>query len=222
MMAESTLDDQTSYAGEVMRAYRSFGIPGIDMLCGFFEFTTAKQCQSAVRQYGRSGMLSELYGVTGWDFDFRGHKLHGDWQAALGVTVRVPHLSWVENALGADIIMAFDECSNYGSDKDYAKKALRRTINWLDRCYNHHKNENQMLFPIIQGNMYKDLRIQSAKETVPYAKMGIAIGGLSVGEPKEVMVEMLDVLAPYYPENMPRYLMGVGTPDYIIEGVLRG
>ena len=95
MMAESTLDDQTSYAGEVMRAYRSFGIPGIDMLCGFFEFTTAKQCQSAVRQYGRSGMLSELYGVTGWDFDFRGHKLHGDWQAALGVTVRVPHLSWV-------------------------------------------------------------------------------------------------------------------------------
>ena len=128
----------------------------------------------------------------------------------------------IENALGADIIMAFDECSNYGSDKEYAMQALRRTINWLDRCYNHHKNENQMLFPIIQGNLYKDLRIQSAKETIPYAKMGIAIGGLSVGEPKETMIEMLDVLAPYYPENMPRYLMGVGTPDYIIEGVLRG
>lgn len=128
----------------------------------------------------------------------------------------------IENALGADIIMAFDECSNYGSDKDYAMKALRRTVNWLDRCYNHHKNENQMLFPIIQGNLYKDLRVQSAKETIPYAKMGIAIGGLSVGEPKEKMIEMLDVLAPYYPENMPRYLMGVGTPDYIIEGVLRG
>lgn len=128
----------------------------------------------------------------------------------------------IENALGADIIMAFDECSNYGSDKEYAMQALRRTINWLDRCYNHHKNENQMLFPIIQGNLYKDLRIQSAKETIPYAKMGIAIGGLSVGEPKETMIKMLDVLAPYYPENMPRYLMGVGTPDYIIEGVLRG
>ncbi len=128
----------------------------------------------------------------------------------------------IENALGADIIMAFDECSNYGSDKEYAMQALRRTINWLDRCYTHHKNENQMLFPIIQGNLYKDLRIQSAKETIPYAKMGIAIGGLSVGEPKETMIEMLDVLAPYYPENMPRYLMGVGTPDYIIEGVLRG
>ncbi len=128
----------------------------------------------------------------------------------------------IENALGADIIMAFDECSNYGSDKEYAMQALRRTVNWLDRCYKHHKNENQMLFPIIQGNLYKDLRIQSAKETIPYAKMGIAIGGLSVGEPKETMIEMLDVLAPYYPENMPRYLMGVGTPDYIIEGVLRG
>ena len=78
-----------------MRSYRSFGLPGIDMLCNRYEFTTAKQCQSAVHQYGRVGMLSELDGVTGWDFDFRGHKLHGDWQAALGVTIRVPHLAWV-------------------------------------------------------------------------------------------------------------------------------
>lgn len=95
MMEEPSLHSQTVALGEAMRSYRSFGIPGIDMLCGYFEFTTAKQCQSAVHQYGRTGMLSELYGVTGWDFDFRGHKLHGDWQAALGVTVRVPHLSWV-------------------------------------------------------------------------------------------------------------------------------
>ena len=95
MMEEPTLHSQTSALGEAMRSYRSFGIPGIDMLCGYFEFTTAKQCQSAVHQFARPGMLSELYGVTGWDFDFRGHKLHGDWQAALGVTVRVPHLSWV-------------------------------------------------------------------------------------------------------------------------------
>lgn len=128
----------------------------------------------------------------------------------------------IENALGADIIMAFDECSNYGCDRDYAKQAMERTLSWLDRCHAHHKNQNQVLFPIIQGNLYKDLRVQSAKETVPYAKMGIAIGGLSVGEPKELMLEMLDALSPYYPENMPRYLMGVGTPDYIIEGVLRG
>ena len=95
MMEEPSLYSQTVALGEAMRSYRSFGIPGIDMLCGYFEFNTAKQCQSAVHQFGRTGMLSELYGVTGWDFDFRGHKLHGDWQAALGVTVRVPHLSWV-------------------------------------------------------------------------------------------------------------------------------
>ncbi len=95
MMEEPTLNSQTRALGDCMRSYRSFGIPGIDMLCGYFEYTTAKQAQSAVHQYGRPGMLSELYGVTGWDFDFRGHKLHGDWQAALGVTVRVQHLSWV-------------------------------------------------------------------------------------------------------------------------------
>ena len=95
MMEESTLCSQTAALGETMRSYRSFQLPGIDMLCARFELTTAKQAQSAVHQYGRCGMTSELYGVTGWDFDFRGHKIHGDWQAALGVTVRVQHLSWV-------------------------------------------------------------------------------------------------------------------------------
>ena len=95
MMEEPTLESQTAALGEAMRSYRSFQLPGIDMLCARFEFTTAKQAQSAARQFGRPGVLSELYGVTGWDFDFRGHKLHGDWQAALGVTVRVQHLSWV-------------------------------------------------------------------------------------------------------------------------------
>ena len=95
MMEEPTLLSQTAALGEAMRSYRGFHLPGIDMLCAKFELTTAKQAQSAVHQYGREGMMSELYGVTGWDFDFRGHKLHGDWQAALGVTVRVPHLSWV-------------------------------------------------------------------------------------------------------------------------------
>ncbi|MDR1400551.1 MAG: hypothetical protein LBJ41_11565 [Treponema sp.] len=95
MMEEPTLESQTHAIGEAMRSYRSFQLPGIDMLCDQREFTTAKQTQSAVRQYAYAGMLSELYGVTNWDFDFRGHKLQGDWQAALGVTIRVPHLSWV-------------------------------------------------------------------------------------------------------------------------------
>ena len=98
MMEEQSLRSQTAALGEAMRSYRSFGLPGIDMLFANFEYTTAKQAQSAVHQYGREGMLSELYGVTNWDFDFRGHKLHGDWQAALGVTIRVPHLSWVSMA----------------------------------------------------------------------------------------------------------------------------
>lgn len=95
MMEEPTLLSQTSALGEAMRSYRSFQQPGIDMLCDWREYTTAKQAQSAARQYGRRGVLSELYGVTNWDFDFRGHKLQGDWQAALGVTRRVPHLAWV-------------------------------------------------------------------------------------------------------------------------------
>jgi len=98
VMFEPTLYSQTTAVGEAMRSYRGFQLPGIDMLCADFEYTTAKQTQSAVHQYGREGMLSELYGVTNWDFDFRGHKLHGDWQAALGVTIRVPHLSWVSMA----------------------------------------------------------------------------------------------------------------------------
>ena len=94
MMEEPTLESQTHAIGEAMRAYRSFQLPGIDMLSDKREFTTAKQAQSAARQYDRPGVLSELYGCTNWDFDFRGHKLQGDWQAALGVSVRVPHLSW--------------------------------------------------------------------------------------------------------------------------------
>ncbi|MCL2216020.1 MAG: hypothetical protein FWB91_03250 [Defluviitaleaceae bacterium] len=98
MMHEPTLASQTLALGETMRAYRSFQLPGIDMLCDLREYSTAKQAQSAARQYGREGVLSELYGVTNWNFDFRGHKLQGDWQAALGVTVRVHHLTWVSMA----------------------------------------------------------------------------------------------------------------------------
>ena len=94
MMEEPTLNSQTAALGEAMRSYRSFKLPGIDMLCNRHEFTTAKQAQSAVHQFGYEGMLSELYGVTGWDCDFRTYKHQGDWQACLGVTIRVPHLSW--------------------------------------------------------------------------------------------------------------------------------
>ena len=94
VLEEPTLLSQTCAVGEAMRHYRGFTLPGIDMLCNNREFNTAKQAQSASHQFGREGVASELYGVTGWEFDFRGHKFQGDWQAALGVTLRVPHLSW--------------------------------------------------------------------------------------------------------------------------------
>lgn len=128
----------------------------------------------------------------------------------------------IENNLGADIIMAFDQCSPYGADYAQSKIAMDRTLKWLDRCYNHHKNPEQALFPIVQGNMFKDLRAQSLKETIPYAKYGIAIGGLSVGEPKNIMYDIMDSMYPLYPTHIPRYLMGVGSPDCLIEGVRRG
>ena len=128
----------------------------------------------------------------------------------------------IENNLGADIIMAFDQCSPYGADYADSKIAMERTLKWLDRCYVHHKNDKQALFPIVQGNMFKDLRAISLKETIPYAKYGIAIGGLSVGEPKNIMYDIMDSMLDYYPTNVPRYLMGVGSPDCLIEGVFRG
>ncbi|MBA3686024.1 MAG: hypothetical protein H0W72_12415 [Planctomycetes bacterium] len=98
LMEESSLSNQCRAVGEAMRHYRGFQIPGVDMLCDWMELVTAKQAQSAARQYGRPGVMSELYGVTNWDFDFTGHKRQGDWQAALGISVRVHHLSWVSMA----------------------------------------------------------------------------------------------------------------------------
>ena len=128
----------------------------------------------------------------------------------------------IQNSLGSDIIMAFDVCSAFGADHTQAEKSMKITLDWLDRCKKYHKKKKQMLFPIVQGNMFDDLRLQSLKETIPYAECGLAIGGLSVGEPKETMYAIMDKMQPYYPANMPRYLMGVGSPDCLVEGVLRG
>ena len=129
----------------------------------------------------------------------------------------------IQNALGSDIMMAFDECAPYPADRDYVKKSLERTTRWLKRCKEAHKNEeNQALFGIVQGGMYKDLREQSAKEITAIDLPGYAVGGLSVGEPKELMYEVLDYTVPLLPEDKPRYLMGVGTPDILIEAAIRG
>ena len=128
----------------------------------------------------------------------------------------------IEENLGADIIMAFDECSEYGFTHAQAEDAMNRTSKWLERCVKAKTREDQALFPIVQGNFYRDLRLESVKRTREYAVDGIAIGGLSVGEPKELMYEMLDLIRPEMPESVPRYLMGVGSPDCLIEGVKRG
>jgi len=129
----------------------------------------------------------------------------------------------IQTALGSDIIMAFDECPPYPAEYDYVKNSLERTSRWAKRCKEAHTNtENQTLFGIVQGGMYKELRKQSVEELIDIGFKGYALGGLSVGEPKDIMYEMLDYTTPLLPEDKPRYLMGVGSPDCLFEGVERG
>ena len=129
----------------------------------------------------------------------------------------------VENALGADIIMAFDECCPYPSTYEYTKKSMERTTRWAKRCKEaHSRKEDQGLFGIIQGGFYKDLRKQSAEDLIKLDFPGYAIGGISVGEPKDEFLDILQYTTPLMPENKPRYLMGVGTPDYLVEAAIAG
>jgi len=129
----------------------------------------------------------------------------------------------IQNALGSDIIMAFDECAPYPCDYEYAKKSIDMTARWAERCIKAHNNaDRQALFGIVQGVTYEDLRKKSAQQITSMDFPGYAIGGLSVGEPKDIMYRMLDVTVPLLPTHKPRYLMGVGSPDCIIEGAMRG
>ena len=128
----------------------------------------------------------------------------------------------IEENLGADIIMQLDQCSEYGYTHSQAEAAMDKTSSWLERCIKAKTRDDQALFPIVQGNMYDDLRLESLRRAKPFATDGIAIGGLSVGEPKQRMYEILDLLQPVLPDSVPRYLMGVGSPDCLIEGVKRG
>jgi queuine tRNA-ribosyltransferase len=127
----------------------------------------------------------------------------------------------IQENLGADIIMAFDECSN-PNDHEYSKLAMERTHRWAEICVRAKRRGDQALFGIVQGGVQADLRAASATFIASLDTPGIAIGGLSVGETKEEMHAMLDVVTPLLPENKPRYLMGVGTPEDLINGVLRG
>ncbi len=134
----------------------------------------------------------------------------------------------IERAIGADIVMAFDECSPGTADYAYARKSLNLTHKWLERCFKRFNETeplygySQSLFPIVQGCVYKDLRQESAHFVTQFDADGYAIGGLAVGEPTEKMYEMIEVVNEILPQDKPRYLMGVGTPSNILEGIERG
>ncbi len=134
----------------------------------------------------------------------------------------------IQRTIGADIIMAFDECTPYPCEYGYARESMDMTHRWLKRCCEHFdKTEpkygySQTLFPIVQGSVYKDLRVKSAEVIASFEREGNAIGGLSVGEPAEMMYEMTDMVTDILPKDKPRYLMGVGTPANILEGIALG
>lgn len=129
----------------------------------------------------------------------------------------------IQNHLGSDIMMSLDECPPFDASYDYMKHSIERTTRWAERGLKAHQRPNdQALFGILQGGGYKDIRLQHAKEMIGLDFPGYSIGGLSVGESKEEMYKVLDYLTPIMPENKPRYLMGVGSPDALIEGSIRG
>lgn len=131
----------------------------------------------------------------------------------------------IQRSIGADIIMAFDECTPYPCDYTYARESMEMTHRWLKRCCDHFDatepkyGYSQTLFPIVQGSVYKDLRVKSAEVIASFEREGNAIGGLSVGEPAEMMYETTDIVTDILPKDKPRYLMGVGTPANILEGI---
>lgn len=128
----------------------------------------------------------------------------------------------IQNSLGADIIMAFDECIPYPATHDYAAKSIRKTLRWAEACLKSHGRTDQALFGIVQGGIYEDLRQECARQMTTMNFPGYAIGGVSVGEGLELLKKVVDYTAPMLPENKPRYLMGVGLPEDILESVERG
>jgi queuine tRNA-ribosyltransferase len=128
----------------------------------------------------------------------------------------------IQKNLGSDIVMAFDECPPYPAERKYVENSLERTIRWAERCQKEMEGSNQALFGIIQGGVYPELRKRSVEEMQKFNFPGYSIGGLSVGEPKEEMYKMLKYTTPIMPRNKPRYLMGVGTPEDLIEGIYHG
>lgn len=161
--------------------------------------------------------LSEMRKITEQGVEFRSH-INGD-----KMSLTPESATHVQNDLGADIIMAFDECPPYPAEYEYVKQSTERTSRWAERCLKAHgRPEDQALFGIIQGGMHKDLRKQSALDLTSLDFPGYAMGGLSVGEPKPIMYEMLEETIHLLPSDKPRYLMGVGSPDALLDGSIRG
>ena len=161
--------------------------------------------------------LSDLRTITEEGVEFKSHL---DGSRHMFTPEKVME---IENDLGADIIMSFDECCPYPSTHEYTEQSMERTTRWAKRCKEaHSRPEEQGLFGIIQGGFYEDLREKSAKDLIDLDFPGYAIGGISVGEPKEEFLKMLKYTAPLMPKDKPRYLMGVGTPDYLIEAAIAG
>lgn len=161
--------------------------------------------------------LAQLRKITEAGVEFRSH-IDGSRQF-LGPE----QATAVQNALGADMIMCFDECTPWPCERDYARRSLEMTVRWAARCQAAHRRpEAQALFGIVQGSTFADLRRESARRTVELDFPGYSIGGLSVGEPKAQMYDMLEVTVPELPADRPRYLMGVGAPEDLVEGVWRG
>ena len=161
--------------------------------------------------------LSDLREITEEGVHFRNH-LNGD-----KLFLSPEKSIGIQNSLGSDIMMAFDECPPYPAEYDYMKASVERTSRWAERCLGANRNpDRQALFGIIQGGEYEALRRQSASELTSLDFPGYAVGGLSVGEPKHIMNEVLEYTTPLLPSNKPRYLMGVGSPDSLIDGAIRG
>ncbi|EGA89121.1 queuine tRNA-ribosyltransferase [Planococcus donghaensis MPA1U2] len=161
--------------------------------------------------------LSEFRNIKEEGVHFRNH-MNGD-----KLFLSPEKAMHIQNDLGSDIMMAFDECPPFPATHEYMKSSVERTSRWAERCLEaHQRPQDQGLFGIIQGGEFEDLRKQSAQDLVSLDFPGYAIGGLSVGEPKDVMNRALEFTTPLMPANKPRYLMGVGSPDSLIDGAIRG
>ncbi|MCD1258239.1 tRNA guanosine(34) transglycosylase Tgt [Paenibacillus athensensis] len=161
--------------------------------------------------------LSDMRKISEEGVQFKSH-LNGD-----KLFLSPEKATEIQNALGSDIMMAFDECPPFPAEYDYLKRSLERTSRWAERCLQSHaRPHDQALFAIVQGGMHADLRRLSAEQLTSLDFPGYAIGGLSVGEPKDIMYRVLEETTPLLPASKPRYLMGVGSPDALIEGAIRG